>query len=77
MMSYARNCRAQRSFWSGVHTKTKPSYGRGQDFGYVGTNEEGVLKIGSNGTRNRRAYKLLRIPESIAERVHPRLTAGC
>jgi hypothetical protein len=39
--------------------------------------EEGVLKIGSNGTRNRRAYKTLRIPESVAERVHTRLSAGC
>lgn len=28
--------------------------------------EEGVLKIGSNGTRSRRAYKTLRIPESVA-----------
>jgi hypothetical protein len=37
--------------------------------------EEGVLKIGSNGTRNRRAYKTLRIPESVAERVHTRLSA--
>jgi hypothetical protein len=32
--------------------------------------EEGVLKLGSNGTRTRRAYKTLRIPESVAERVH-------
>jgi hypothetical protein len=39
--------------------------------------EEGVLKIGSNGTRNRRAYKSLRIPESVATRVHTRLSAGC
>jgi hypothetical protein len=37
--------------------------------------EEGVLKIGSDGTRNRRAYKTLRIPHSIAERVHTRLSA--
>ena len=37
--------------------------------------EEGVLKIGSDGTRNRRAYKTLRIPESVAERVHTRLSA--
>lgn len=37
--------------------------------------EEGVLKIGSNGTRTRRAYKTLRIPESVAERVHTRLSA--
>jgi predicted transcriptional regulator len=38
-------------------------------------NEEGVLKIGRNGTRMRRAYKTLRIPHSIAERVHTRLSA--
>ena len=37
--------------------------------------EEGVLKIGSNGTRTRRAYKTLRIPLSVAERVHSRLSA--
>jgi hypothetical protein len=39
--------------------------------------EEGVLKIGSNGNRNRRGYKSLRIPESVAERIHMRLSAGC
>lgn len=38
-------------------------------------NEEGVLKIGSNGTRHRRRYKTLRIPESVAIRVHTRLSA--
>jgi hypothetical protein len=38
--------------------------------------EDGVLKIGSNGTRTRRGYKTLRIPESVAERVHTRLS-GC
>lgn len=37
--------------------------------------EEGVLKIGSNGTRTRRGYKTLRIPESVADRVHTRLAA--
>ena len=37
--------------------------------------EEGVLKIGSSGTRTRRAYKTLRIPESVAQRVHTRLGA--
>jgi len=37
--------------------------------------EPGVLKIGSNGTRTRRAYKMLRIPKSVAERVHNRLSA--
>jgi hypothetical protein len=37
--------------------------------------EEGVLKIGRDGTRLRRAYKTLRIPHSVAERVHSRLSA--
>jgi hypothetical protein len=37
--------------------------------------EEGVLKLGSNGTRTRRAYKTLRIPKDVAERVHQRLSA--
>jgi hypothetical protein len=37
--------------------------------------EEGVLKIGSNGTRSRRRYKTLRIPESVVDRVHTRLSA--
>ena len=37
--------------------------------------EEGVLKIGSSGTRTRRAYKTLRIPQSVAQRVHTRLSA--
>ena len=37
--------------------------------------EPGVLKIGSNGTRTRRAYKLLRTPASVAQRVHNRLSA--
>jgi hypothetical protein len=36
--------------------------------------EDGVLKIGSDGNRNRRAYKTLRIPHSVAERVHTRLS---
>jgi len=36
--------------------------------------EDGVLKIGSDGTRNRRAYKTLRIPYSVAERVHTKLS---
>jgi hypothetical protein len=38
-------------------------------------NEEGVLKIGRDGTRTRRRYKTLRIPESVAARVHTRLSA--
>jgi len=37
--------------------------------------EEGVLKIGRSGTRTRRRYFTLRIPESVAERVHARLSA--
>jgi hypothetical protein len=37
--------------------------------------EDGVLKLGSDGTRTRRAYKTLRIPNSVAERVHTRLSA--
>ena len=36
--------------------------------------EDGVLKLGSDGTRTRRAYKTLRIPHSVAERVHTRLS---
>ena len=38
-------------------------------------NEEGVLKIGRDGTRTRRRYKTLRIPESVVDRVHTRLSA--
>jgi len=38
-------------------------------------NEDGVLKIGRDGTRTRRRYKTLRIPESVVERVHTRLSA--
>jgi hypothetical protein len=37
--------------------------------------EEGVLKLGSDGTRTRRRYKTLRIPKEVAERVHRRLSA--
>jgi len=37
--------------------------------------EPGVLKIGSNATRHRRGYKTLRIPETVAKRVHQRLGA--
>jgi len=40
-------------------------------------NEDGVLKIGRDGTRTRRRYKTLRIPESVVERVHTRLSAKC
>lgn len=38
-------------------------------------NEDGVLKIGRDGTRTRRRYKTLRIPESVVQRVHTRLSA--
>jgi hypothetical protein len=38
-------------------------------------NEDGVLKFGRDGTRTRRRYKTLRIPESVVERVHTRLSA--
>jgi hypothetical protein len=37
--------------------------------------EPGVLKIGDEGTKYKRRYKTLRIPQSIAERVHRRLSA--
>lgn len=36
-------------------------------------NEPGVLKLGNNN--GKRAYVSLRIPESVAERVHKRLSA--
>jgi hypothetical protein len=37
--------------------------------------EPGVLKIGEDATRHRRGYKTLRIPESVAARVHQRMSA--
>jgi hypothetical protein len=37
--------------------------------------EDGVLKIGRNGTRLRRRYMTLRIPNTVAERVHTRLSS--
>ena len=37
--------------------------------------EPGVLKIGKTGTRTKRGYFTLRIPEDVAERVHTRLSA--
>jgi hypothetical protein len=37
--------------------------------------ESGVLKLGKTGTRYRRAYFTLRIPQEVAERVHRRLSA--
>jgi hypothetical protein len=35
--------------------------------------EPGVLAIGHDGGRGKRAYKTLRIPESVLQRVHRRL----
>jgi hypothetical protein len=37
--------------------------------------EPGVLKIGKTGSRYKRGYITLRIPEEVAERVHRRLSA--
>ena len=37
--------------------------------------EPDVLRVGSNGSTNARKYVLLRIPESVAVRVHRRLSA--
>jgi hypothetical protein len=37
--------------------------------------EHGVLKLGKPATKYRRAYITLKIPESVAERVHERLSA--
>lgn len=36
--------------------------------------EPGVLVIGDHGSRSKRRYLTLRIPESVAERVHRRLS---
>jgi hypothetical protein len=88
--------------------KTKPSYGRGENFNYAGQkytnlvvdekhftpadlakawgvsaetvrqifrNEPDVLRVGSKGSTATRKYVLLRIPESVALRVHRRLAA--
>jgi hypothetical protein len=38
-------------------------------------NETGVLCIGDNGSRKKRKYISMRIPESVAVRVHARLSA--
>jgi hypothetical protein len=35
--------------------------------------EPGVLVVGNDRSRNKRGYHTLRIPESVAERVHRRL----
>ena len=37
--------------------------------------EEGVLKIGSTGSKYKRGYVTLRIPIEVAERVHQKLSA--
>jgi hypothetical protein len=37
--------------------------------------EPGVLKIGKTGSRYKRGYVTLRIPEEVAERVHRKLSA--
>lgn len=37
-------------------------------------NEPGVLTIGDQGSRHKRRYTTLRIPESVLERVHRRLS---
>lgn len=39
-------------------------------------NEPGVLKHGHDGTRTKRAYRTFTIPESVAVRVHRKLSAG-
>jgi hypothetical protein len=36
--------------------------------------EPGVLVIGDDGTRSKRRYRTLRIPETVMERVHRRLS---
>ncbi len=36
--------------------------------------EPGVLILGNGATRSKRRYRTLRIPQSVAERVHRRLT---
>ncbi|HUZ94355.1 MAG TPA: hypothetical protein VMU57_05520 [Edaphobacter sp.] len=38
-------------------------------------NESGVLAIGEQNPRHKRRYVTLRIPESVMERVHARLSA--
>jgi hypothetical protein len=38
-------------------------------------NEPGVLKIGKTGGKYKRGYVTLRIPESVAEKVHSRLSS--
>lgn len=37
--------------------------------------EPGVLKLGKSGSKYKRGYVTLRIPEEVAERVHRRLSA--
>ena len=38
--------------------------------------EPGVLVIDRNGTRSKRRYRTFRIPESVAVRIHRKLSAG-
>jgi hypothetical protein len=38
--------------------------------------ESGVLSIGRDGSRSRRRYRTLRIPEAVASRVQRKLSAG-
>jgi hypothetical protein len=37
--------------------------------------EPGVIKLGDRGTKYKRSYLTLRIPQSVAERVHQRISA--
>jgi hypothetical protein len=39
-------------------------------------NEDGVLKFDRPGSRVKRSYSTLRVPESVMVRVHTRLTSG-
>ncbi len=39
--------------------------------------EQGVLKIGDKNPKHKRPYITLRIPESVALRVHKRLSESC
>lgn len=36
--------------------------------------EKGVMRVGSKGSRRRRGYITMRIPQSVVERVHTRLS---
>jgi hypothetical protein len=39
-------------------------------------NEPGVVILGNSGRRDKRRYRTLRIPQSVLERVHRRLSFG-